>query len=154
MLKKFVAIGALLASSMAIADPALPDLGGPVKDDGINWVKAGLVVGGSLAGMYGVSKLVDNPNEHPRDYIAHGLWGAGITSYFIIAEDSPWVGLAAASVVGIGKELLDQNFEWQDAASTIAGSALTITVWKIKTSREEARLSVSPVGVQFTVLTK
>lgn len=115
-MKNVIAAVAIMFSVSAHAE-GLPDL-----------VEPALIVGGVLA-VQKSGALEGKCIENPCNIYGHMAIGAGV-SYYVGKKYGWQMGLAAAVAAGIGKELLDKNFDIKDAASTAAGGAIVSYVWE------------------------
>lgn len=57
--------------------------------------------------------------DHPYDYLAHAVGGAVVVE---VAQPKTMAGaVALTAAVGVGKELLDKNFDAADAVAWVVG---------------------------------
>lgn len=92
------------------------------------WVEPALLVGAVLA-VQKSGVLEGKCIDDPCNTVGHMAIGAGI-SYYVGKKYGWQVGLAAAVAAGIGKELLDKNFDVKDAAATAVGGAIVSYTWE------------------------
>lgn len=78
---------------------------------------------------------VSNP-PGDMDKVLHVAWGAGTealvsgTLTIIGVKSAPELGLTAAVITGVAKELADKNFDYLDALATVGGGVLAYVVDK------------------------
>lgn len=66
-------------------------------------------------------------NTEPINSLSHIAVGAAVGYY--MREKYGWkAALASGIVIGVGKELADKHFDAKDAAMTILGSVMSVTV--------------------------
>lgn len=110
-------VAALLLSASLCAHAQTPE-----------WVEPVLVVGAVLA-VQQSGALEGKCVADPCNSIGHMATGAAVSYY--VGKRYGWeAGVLSAIAVGVGKELLDKNFDAKDAAMTSLGGIAVRWVWE------------------------
>ncbi len=85
-----------------------------------------LIAAGSILLMKTATRI-DTCKEDPCNSLIHVAAGAALGTY-LKKKHGPWVAFWTVLAIGVGKEVLDNNFDIKDAAMTAAGGLLSVTV--------------------------
>lgn len=86
--------------------------------------------------MFGQTTWSEEPENRYEHIVLHtgisAFSSALATEYGMSQMQSWWIGFGVSAAIGIGKELSDTNFDWNDVgANTIGGAIGSTGMWTI-----------------------